>query len=106
MIRRPPRSTLFPYTTLFRSPDGRARMDLDAGEPARDMRQEACQPFQVGVPQGVRHAVQDARMQARIAGQHLKSAARRRIAVEYAGDIFPDILEHHWCSETLRCSSW
>src|SRR3989442_5447355 len=23
MIRRPPRSTLFPYTTLFRSPDGR-----------------------------------------------------------------------------------
>src|SRR2546429_5303853 len=24
MIRRPPRSTLFPYTTLFRSPHGRA----------------------------------------------------------------------------------
>src|SRR5256885_6631569 len=24
MIRRPPRSTLFPYTTLFRSPAGRA----------------------------------------------------------------------------------
>src|SRR2546421_6166995 len=24
MIRRPPRSTLFPYTTLFRSPDVRA----------------------------------------------------------------------------------
>src|SRR3712207_7640703 len=24
MIRRPPRSTLFPYTTLFRSADGRA----------------------------------------------------------------------------------
>src|SRR3712207_9526963 len=24
MIRRPPRSTLFPYTTLFRSVDGRA----------------------------------------------------------------------------------
>src|SRR2546427_5264097 len=28
MIRRPPRSTLFPYTTLFRS--------QDAGAPARD----------------------------------------------------------------------
>src|SRR3712207_8982669 len=27
MIRRPPRSTLFPYTTLFRSPH-RARRDL------------------------------------------------------------------------------
>src|SRR5258708_16660767 len=25
MIRRPPRSTLFPYTTLFRSPDSRGR---------------------------------------------------------------------------------
>src|SRR3712207_8780102 len=24
MIRRPPRSTLFPYTTLFRSPDPRS----------------------------------------------------------------------------------
>src|SRR3712207_8664344 len=32
MIRRPPRSTLFPYTTLFRSP-GKQRID-DADEPA------------------------------------------------------------------------
>src|SRR5947207_8503689 len=33
MIRRPPRSTLFPYTTLFRSDqDGRAR-PLDGGGP-------------------------------------------------------------------------
>src|SRR2546422_8304794 len=33
MIRRPPRSTLFPYTTLFRSAQGdtsAARRDLDA----------------------------------------------------------------------------
>src|SRR3712207_8407056 len=31
MIRRPPRSTLFPYTTLFRSADrpGRGRLDRD-----------------------------------------------------------------------------
>src|SRR5438874_6622516 len=29
MIRRPPRSTLFPYTTLFRSPDP-GRLDLAA----------------------------------------------------------------------------
>src|SRR2546430_17335801 len=28
MIRRPPRSTLFPYTTLFRSPDGALREDV------------------------------------------------------------------------------
>src|SRR3712207_8038644 len=31
MIRRPPRSTLFPYTTLFRSP-GRAATALTAGD--------------------------------------------------------------------------
>src|SRR3712207_9089441 len=28
MIRRPPRSTLFPYTTLFRSPVGSAARDV------------------------------------------------------------------------------
>src|SRR2546429_6727639 len=30
MIRRPPRSTLFPYTTLFRSAHGQADTGLDA----------------------------------------------------------------------------
>src|SRR2546421_8399794 len=34
MIRRPPRSTLFPYTTLFRSA-GRAERDHDNGRPAQ-----------------------------------------------------------------------
>src|SRR3712207_7535120 len=33
MIRRPPRSTLFPYTTLFRSVEGVEGGGLDAGEP-------------------------------------------------------------------------
>src|SRR3712207_9296032 len=32
MIRRPPRSTLFPYTTLFRSPE--ADDEPDAADPA------------------------------------------------------------------------
>src|SRR2546430_16765404 len=40
MIRRPPRSTLFPYTTLFRSPSQHGRRDLptpdtDRGRPDR-----------------------------------------------------------------------
>src|SRR2546430_10268728 len=39
MIRRPPRSTLFPYTTLFRSPGGgsargRARLRGEVGDPS------------------------------------------------------------------------
>src|SRR2546429_5501826 len=35
MIRRPPRSTLFPYTTLFRSARGRTPGDACRGAPAR-----------------------------------------------------------------------
>src|SRR3712207_8209728 len=31
MIRRPPRSTLFPYTTLFRSSEGFTVVDVPAG---------------------------------------------------------------------------
>src|SRR3712207_7536395 len=45
MIRRPPRSTLFPYTTLFRSPavlDARAHVDAAAGRRELDgVRQQA-----------------------------------------------------------------
>src|SRR3712207_7350921 len=36
MIRRPPRSTLFPYTTLFRSLDGSGTVDGNAR--GRDLR--------------------------------------------------------------------
>src|SRR2546429_5519062 len=43
MIRRPPRSTLFPYTTLFRS--GQGERNADAGGPGaagkRDWREDA-----------------------------------------------------------------
>src|ERR1041385_9424987 len=35
MIRRPPRSTLFPYTTLFRSPCHRGRASAPAAGPGR-----------------------------------------------------------------------
>src|SRR5438034_4190831 len=54
MIRRPPRSTLFPYTTLFRSRAGReqprgapprrgaARGGVAAAEPARQSPVVAC----------------------------------------------------------------
>src|SRR3712207_8988225 len=38
MIRRPPRSTLFPYTTLFRSPAPTASPAGDPGDGARRVR--------------------------------------------------------------------
>src|SRR5258707_8122618 len=36
MIRRPPRSTLFPYTTLFRSLCGRERRELEIDRQGAD----------------------------------------------------------------------
>src|SRR5687767_15721594 len=39
MIRRPPRSTLFPYTTLFRSQDGAERNEVRL----RHLRNNPCQ---------------------------------------------------------------
>src|SRR3712207_7239453 len=38
MIRRPPRSTLFPYTTLFRSLDAREQRVAARGEQAQERR--------------------------------------------------------------------
>src|SRR2546426_6888361 len=52
MIRRPPRSTLFPYTTLFRSLGGRAGRGVAA--PARGGWADARRPG--GVPQRPRCA--------------------------------------------------
>src|SRR3712207_8441895 len=41
MIRRPPRSTLFPYTTLFRSIQRQGASDAAAERPAHDEVQRA-----------------------------------------------------------------
>src|SRR2546430_13452890 len=42
MIRRPPRSTLFPYTTLFRSLGVRVARDHRRGGAVHDPRRVAC----------------------------------------------------------------
>src|SRR3712207_8106859 len=67
MIRRPPRSTLFPYTTLFRSvPQLRARPGGAGGAPGR--------PRRAARPQ-VRH---DARAGRRVARPDDADGRRRR----------------------------
>src|SRR2546422_3069848 len=43
MIRRPPRSTLFPYTTLFRSPGAKALV-VDADHPDVDALRDMVTP--------------------------------------------------------------
>src|SRR5688572_32683784 len=48
MIRRPPRSTLFPYTTLFRSrigASGRGSGSIEGSEPPRVVLEESIRPM-------------------------------------------------------------
>src|SRR3712207_7885243 len=59
MIRRPPRSTLFPYTTLFRSPvvvgrddDGEERDDGVGGEATAQQAAVHHRPHRHHAPQG------------------------------------------------------
>src|SRR2546430_10369846 len=60
MIRRPPRSTLFPYTTLFRSPRDREKLqvEFDGGGRAREhddlavVWREPIGPYRQGVGAG------------------------------------------------------
>src|SRR5690349_23649271 len=51
MLRRPPRSTLFPYTTLFRSKDSRV---APAGSCATRTAQTALTPVSSGLPPTVK----------------------------------------------------
>src|SRR2546426_8177861 len=56
MIRRPPRSTLFPYTTLFRSPsDCLAQKNCGSTRPGKGS--PACRPHQMqgGRPRSEEH---------------------------------------------------
>src|SRR3712207_9562163 len=60
MIRRPPRSTLFPYTTLFRSPEDRDQnlqpglVHVYVGDGACEVRERPCDDLD-GLPDLVLH---------------------------------------------------
>src|SRR5256885_3280344 len=69
MIRRPPRSTLFPYTTLFRSESGHLqRLDVrwghEPGTPSPDLRPPS-------PPLGERDGVRGDRKSTRLNSSHL-----------------------------------
>src|SRR2546426_3297452 len=58
MIRRPPRSTLFPYTTLFRSHSGRRHEDAVGPQPDRQVAVlSGHEPPLSELPTAQRHAV-------------------------------------------------
>src|SRR3712207_8445394 len=70
MIRRPPRSTLFPYTTLFRSEQLQGQ-GADSGVPGARVRQHA-----VGLP---RTAREHARAAAHGVGDRARGPPQREI---------------------------
>src|SRR3712207_7456057 len=72
MIRRPPRSTLFPYTTLFRSE--RVLHVVQEGRRARRQLERVVEGFRaVAHPQRVPQGAQAARRQSVAAGQPHRS---------------------------------
>src|SRR2546422_8232846 len=74
MIRRPPRSTLFPYTTLFRSLPGRVEIELEG---VGERRQNHLPHVATGLPPRQDHPLEDGK--ARVAenqiGVHLPAGA-------------------------------
>src|SRR5256885_9344073 len=68
MIRRPPRSTLFPYTTLFRSPDS----EPAAGRAASELHRKRPDPLLAPRPRGLLRSPRD------------RSGLRRRVAADPA----------------------
>src|SRR5688572_32297033 len=83
MIRRPPRSTLFPYTTLFRS-------ELEEGRPGHGVVAVGCDRAEAERPiQAPRRAHRRQRVQA-----HAAVADRARVADDGPGQKAPRSEEH------------
>src|SRR3989475_3176260 len=80
MIRRPPRSTLFPYTTLFRSlDDHRARVEVERGEQleqGRPPRHRAALPVQRDVDRIVHRVSSRTMLRAAASGSGASHNAR------------------------------
>src|SRR5256885_6664261 len=78
MIRRPPRSTLFPYTTLFRSGEAdkreadhaRAVADHPIHEPAKNYSRPGAGRRRAAIPRNVKRGVLD-RKSTRLNSSHL-----------------------------------
>src|SRR2546426_3561287 len=93
MIRRPPRSTLFPYTTLFRSPGVHPGVHLRHQEqqtpaPGGHLEREDVRPARLLVPEGVtRLRPAEATSPARTGGGAAPSAMLRteRLCMRFGG---------------------
>src|SRR2546426_12134088 len=83
MIRRPPRSTLFPYTTLFRSPgvDGRERLEAQT-ERLHRPRPEVLDEHVAPAHEGLQHlgALRRLEVERNVAFVAVDDKVRRRLA--------------------------
>src|SRR3712207_6878155 len=85
MIRRPPRSTLFPYTTLFRSLSVRLPVDVD--------RHVHAPP--VGRPRPVRAGVGVARSEEHTSELQSRQYLVCRLLLEKKNKVMPELLLDH-----------
>src|SRR3712207_7890619 len=66
MIRRPPRSTLFPYTTLFRSEDHLAQVSVRLSPREHDALEDG--DLRIAEDELLAHLLREAEARARLAG--------------------------------------
>ena len=79
-------------------PDGGARMDFDAGQPAREVADAPADQIETVAPEQMRQPVEPDGVEARIEEKHLERAARRRVPVEHRLQIAVKLL----ADESLR----
>src|SRR3990172_6835327 len=89
MIRRPPRSTLFPYTTLFRSRDPAPRCALGLGLSPQDLRPQS----RVARQQIGRAAGRGRGESSGGAGSFKRTIRNRRCSREWSSDVWSSDLE-------------
>jgi hypothetical protein len=74
--------------------DPRAGVNLDPRDPSPEVRNEARQPLETAIPEPVREAVDEHRVEARIARHDFPRRARRRVALEYHRYFFFQTRKH------------
>ena len=75
--------------------DARARVDLDAGEEARELRQEPRRRAQTRPPQPVGHPVRPDRVQPGVRERDLEAAARGRVVPACVADVLARPEDRH-----------
>jgi hypothetical protein len=82
--------------------DLRSRMNLNASQHPRDLGHDASQQAKSAAMEFVSHAMQENRMESRIAQDNFKPTLGRRIFTENCIDLFFDLTKHRVTSGCLQ----